>query len=57
MGKERPTTKQIAEAITRRAGNEELTRILNDRKERLLTGALGTEFLYRVFRPTLPPPR
>ncbi len=25
--------------------------LLNDRKERLLTGALGTEFLCRVFRP------
>lgn len=28
--------------------------LLNDRKERLLTGALGTEFLYRVFRPASP---
>lgn len=31
--------------------------LLNDRKERLLTGALGTEFLYRVFRPETPLPR
>jgi hypothetical protein len=28
--------------------------LLNDRKERLLTGAMGTEFLYRVFRPASP---
>jgi hypothetical protein len=28
--------------------------LLNDRKERLLTGALGTEFLYRAFRPATP---
>ncbi|MFY0571329.1 hypothetical protein ACN28E_46905 [Archangium lansingense] len=28
--------------------------LLNDRKERLLTGALGTEFLYHVFRPASP---
>ncbi|HYO59023.1 hypothetical protein [Archangium sp.] len=30
MGKDRPTTRQIAEAIARRAGNEELTRLLID---------------------------
>ncbi|HEY0095493.1 MAG TPA: hypothetical protein VGB96_14275 [Archangium sp.] len=46
MGKDRPTTRQIAEAIARRAGNEELTRLLVDE----LPGSELASLLLHVMR-------
>ncbi|KFA89018.1 hypothetical protein [Archangium violaceum] len=46
MGKERPTTKQIAKAVARRAGSAELTRILVDE----LPGSELASLLLHVMR-------